>query len=1129
MSRQSQQHGPSTPDSPSPDSASRPSSSGINTNPDRITAHGPTPVSEGQSSSPQSPRGLSSSSEGYPSWLPKRPPGPVPHSTIQSSVAGMYSEAGPSHEPVMVGRKPTPRSVRIVSLQSQMEKDTRREPTEQSRAFSGAGHARAWSRATSAALTPTLFSSSAGGEGQLPRPRFKSPTLNLELVRNPSWQMRLWYYLFPIFVFAHVPLQTFFDFNAVFILLSVAKNPNPEGPGIPGSGRNWALGAAAYIACWVAWVFVVGVVYELVYSFVRRWRVKRPLILPIYFSSPAFNFAAMTSYLNFCFMYHIRASAFFGEHGSVLDGLAETFYFYSQNLPTVALLLPRAGLSLALLLAFSSPDPVVVALADAGVSRRDGAYFRADGTLTDFARGVLIANAAWTAWRVLVLLTSWIGLWLLSGQACAGFCGPRYRWEEEDAEKAVSALTDDVSDLDTLPWSWKECTILRIKDAYDFCLTNKPVRLASDGAKEGKPVRESQEPAVGYDGLERIFAAVGLPSSPAPARRGILSDELFASPRQTPELDEAAAVKGKGVAVPEPLSTSLVPPTPALLQQREKQGADPSGPLMKLPYPFTGYGAQISNEDVVPFPPSPAIDDKDLEAEHAVASRATSGTRSGTTSGTGEEYAEGEEDLEEMEEEEESENPSSERRTSGSMSSLGRPVTSRYPFQFRRPRGSMSSASHMSPQSRSTPRSTNTRSTQSRSTRHSRSTQSTGNQESTDYSPRSNASSNVNSSFSGSVIPMPPRHPQAQQTGRRARAGTVPASPSSPSPVAFPAGRARARTRTESAATEPNTTFGPIPIGSFESGDDDDDDDIDTHHDIQDESLVEVPEGDGSSEEAERQDSVGLLSNAPSPRTSLANLRQRASALALHRRANGSRSQSSGSQPRSRSNSAHTRSRTNSGTSLSSATRSRAQSLIHSLGAASRSSVDLVERVRLRTNSLGQRLSDSPYASTSSEAILSSPENHTFGHPLREEWRAEEGVDNMSDIAEGESATRVAGPDPHANPDVEPEESTAQPPQTLHPARSTLSEHPSEISAVTEREGVPITGAPSANVPQTQTQDAGLLGVPHQPSMADISTAPQSFITTPSTREDTTSSSGRTQRTFATMEHYTHGADWHPV
>lgn len=108
-------------------------------------------------------------------------------------------------------------------------------------------------------------------------------------------------------------------------------------------------------------------------------------------------------------MTHIRLSAFLGDQGSLRSGLSETFFFYSQNLPTVALLLPRAGLSLALLLTFSSALPGDVALADAGINtHRDGTFFRAsDGTLTSYARGVLIANAAWTAWRVLVLLISW--------------------------------------------------------------------------------------------------------------------------------------------------------------------------------------------------------------------------------------------------------------------------------------------------------------------------------------------------------------------------------------------------------------------------------------------------------------------------------------------------------------------------------------------------------------------------------------------------------------------------------------------------------------------------------------------------------------------------------------------------
>ena len=673
-----------------------------------------------------------------------------------------------------------------------------------------------------------------------------------------------------------------------------------------------------------------------------------------------------------------------------------------------------------------------------------------------------------------------------------------------------------------------------MKDTYDLCLTNKPARDASGASKEAGKQRESQEPAVAYEGLERIYAAVGLPSSPAPARRPILSDQLFESPRHTPDLE------AKAKATPADAG-GLVPP-PAAAPLREKQPVDPSGPLMKLPYPFTGYGAQVSNEDVVPFPPSPAIEGREVDAE-------AEGTHD-----EGEEYVEGEEGEEEEEEEEESEVPSSERRTSGSMSSLGRPVASRYPFQFRRPRGS-SSASHMTPRTHSTQTgSTPSRSTQSRSTRHSRSTQSTGNMESTDsHSPRTNSSSNVSplhSSFSGSMIPMPPRHPQAQQVQRRARAGTVPASPGSPSPVVFPGGRPRARTRTESMITDPSATFGPIPIGSFDSEEEDEDEHDHEHehdHDL-DESLMEVPEPEGSIEEAERQDSVGLLSAAPSPRASLANLRHRASGLAgARRRSHGSRSNSGASQTHS--SRSRSRSRTNSTTSLSEAARSRAQSFIQSLGAASRSSIELV---RSRTNSLGhghahgqRRHGDSPYASTSSDAVLSSPENHTFGHPLREQWRADEYGravgDDMSDIAESVAASVArelasgsgTGLGVTVHPADDDEEPTTSSAQELHSARSTISrEAPSEISAVTERGGMPIPGREGEAAASTSAVGGamGLLGVPgvhHEESMPDLSTAPQSFITVPTTHEDTTSSSGRTQRTWGTMEHYTHGTDWH--
>jgi hypothetical protein len=74
-------------------------------------------------------------------------------------------------------------------------------------------------------LSPTLLSSFQQTPDARLRaaiaapPKFRSPGLHLELLRDPSWKTRLHFYLFPVLVFAHVPLQTFLDFNTVFILI----------------------------------------------------------------------------------------------------------------------------------------------------------------------------------------------------------------------------------------------------------------------------------------------------------------------------------------------------------------------------------------------------------------------------------------------------------------------------------------------------------------------------------------------------------------------------------------------------------------------------------------------------------------------------------------------------------------------------------------------------------------------------------------------------------------------------------------------------------------------------------------------------------------------------------------------
>ena len=228
----------------------------------------------------QSP--VSTSSEGYPSWLPKRPPPPAPGSTLHSlSTAMLFGSdgAGPSeplpgqtsarasedrqhhvHTPVPFsgGRKPTPRSVRIVSMQDSNGRASgagsggRREPTDRTTtrvSSNNAGAAplptpstprfpslpffpflfrsRVWSRATTTALggrSPTLFSSSQTPDARVRAavaapPKFRAPGLHLELLRDPSWKTRLHFYLFPFIVLAHVPLQTFLDFNAVYVMI----------------------------------------------------------------------------------------------------------------------------------------------------------------------------------------------------------------------------------------------------------------------------------------------------------------------------------------------------------------------------------------------------------------------------------------------------------------------------------------------------------------------------------------------------------------------------------------------------------------------------------------------------------------------------------------------------------------------------------------------------------------------------------------------------------------------------------------------------------------------------------------------------------------------------------------------
>ena len=589
-------------------------------------------------------------------------------------------------------------------------------------------------------------------------------------------------------------------------------------------------------------------------------------------------------------------------------------------------------------------------------------------------------------------------------------------------------------------------------------------KAEAEGTLPGVPVSPAFE-------VEQVLAAVGLPSVPAPARRAALSDDLFAHPQMS---DEA-------VISPSPLpELSDIIPKVVKRSSKDREVGGSSAPLAKLPYPFTGYGVQSSSKDQIPFPPSPG---SRKEKRRSPVSSSSERKRS-TEPERAEEVAKEEEAEEEEEEEEEDdgeeggeveESSEAHPRTSGSMSSLGQPMSSRYPFQFRRPhaRGASASSSAMTPQSDTSP-SSNERSG------YSRSTQSTGNRE-TSASPLSHGVGSVMSSPTsgyGSPIPMPPRHPQP---GRgRARAGTMPAFPSSPSPVIFPGRIPRIRTDSETTDQMP---------GGYESflseGHEADEENDDAEEEAQ---MMEQPEPEGPHEAAEGEDSVGLLSVVQrSPRSSNVSSRRR----------RGRRSDPSSS---SRSNSVSSRSR------AGSAVRSRTQSLIQGLGNASRSSVELVQAIRSRANSSVARLeedaaytSDSRSRSGSASHASSSHENYTFGQPMLAPMRrtSSQGLrataSNVSVSAPSEATTSHL--------------TARQTLQSRSPSRSR------EYAPEAERVGVAV---PAAR---------------HDESRQDLSTAAQSFITAPATIAGTSDSGEPVPSIWADTSHMVDrpGSPWRPA
>jgi hypothetical protein len=132
------------------------------------------------------------------------------------------------------------------------------------------------------------------------------------------------------------------------------------------------------------------------------------------------DFVAMSSYDHFCFLQHIRTSAFPHVNPSAVlpsaKGSAACCAMHSQRR---VILIHRTFLRSrhsshvqVLLLSFFSPEnlPGRLSLSDVdqSIARCDGTFFdKNTGALSAYVKGVLIVNATWAAWRTLILLLSW--------------------------------------------------------------------------------------------------------------------------------------------------------------------------------------------------------------------------------------------------------------------------------------------------------------------------------------------------------------------------------------------------------------------------------------------------------------------------------------------------------------------------------------------------------------------------------------------------------------------------------------------------------------------------------------------------------------------------------------------------
>lgn len=229
---------------------------------------------------------------------------------------------------------------------------------------------------------------------KLPPPPYSMYRAQLHL---PSRWARVHHTVLPLLTYAYIPATLFLDYNVIFAVVQIALHPDTFQSG---TRTAWWIATGIYAGCVLAWLVGVVLIYETLWSFRRRWTVQQPLAMPIYLSSPAFVRTAIKDYSLYSLLYRARSTS--GRR----DALIESFWYYSQNWPTVLTLLPRGVIAAIVLVLYKPAGP-----ARPTQSQRDTAYFdQSTQRLTQFAFIIITIQAAWVAWKLAVLLIANIGL-----------------------------------------------------------------------------------------------------------------------------------------------------------------------------------------------------------------------------------------------------------------------------------------------------------------------------------------------------------------------------------------------------------------------------------------------------------------------------------------------------------------------------------------------------------------------------------------------------------------------------------------------------------------------------------------------------------------------------------------------